>query len=34
VAEYTELLDVVIEEPSGAGLGSLVRVPVVIIDDD
>ena len=34
VAENTELLDVVIEDASGAGLGSLVRVPVVIIDDD
>lgn len=34
VAENTELLDVVIEDASGAGLGSLVRIPVVIIDDD
>jgi serine/threonine protein kinase len=34
VAENTELLDVVIEDASGARLGSLVRVPVVIIDDD
>ena len=34
VAENTELMDVVIEDASGARLGSLVRIPVVIIDDD
>jgi len=34
VAERTELLDVVIEDASGAELGSLTRVPVIVIDDD
>jgi len=34
VAENTELLDLVIEDPSGARLGSVTRVPVIIIDDD
>ena len=34
IAEHTELLDVVIEEPSGARLGSVTRVPVIIVDDD
>src|SRR5688572_11361460 len=34
VAENTELLDLVIEDPSGARLGSVTRVGVIIIDDD
>jgi hypothetical protein len=34
VAEHTELLDLVIEDPRGARLGSVTRVPVIIIDDD
>jgi serine/threonine protein kinase len=34
VAEHTELLDVVIEDVSGARLGSVTRVPVIIVDDD
>ena len=34
VAERTELIDVVIEDASGAELGSLTRVPVIVIDDD
>jgi hypothetical protein len=34
IAEHTELLDVVIEDPSGARLGSVTRVPVIIVDDD
>jgi Calx-beta domain len=34
VAERTELLDVVIEDASGADLDSLTRVPVIIVDDD
>ncbi len=34
VAEHTELLDVVIDDPSGAQLGSVTRVPVIIVDDD
>ena len=34
VAEHTELLDLVIDEPSGADLGSLTSLAVIIIDDD
>jgi hypothetical protein len=34
VAEQTESFDVVIEDASGAELGSLTRVPVIIVDDD
>ena len=34
VAENTELLDVVIEDPRGARLGSVTRVGVIIVDDD
>jgi hypothetical protein len=34
VVEQTELFDVVIEDASGAELGSLTRVPVIIVDDD
>jgi Protein kinase domain/Calx-beta domain len=34
VAEHTELLDVVIDDVSGAQLGSVTRVPVIIVDDD
>ena len=34
VAENTELLDVVIDDASGAGLGASTRASVIIIDDD
>jgi hypothetical protein len=34
VTEQTELFEVVIEGASGAELGSLTRVPVIIVDDD
>jgi len=34
VAENTELLEVVIQDANGAELGSVTRVPVIIIDDD
>jgi hypothetical protein len=34
VAEHIELLEVVIEDASGAELGSVTRVPLIIVDDD
>jgi hypothetical protein len=34
VVEQTELFDVVIQDANGAKLGSLTRVPVIIVDDD
>jgi hypothetical protein len=34
IAEHTELFDVVIEDPSGARLGPVTRVSVIIVDDD
>jgi serine/threonine protein kinase len=34
VAEHIELLEVVTEDASGAELGSVTRVPLIIVDDD
>jgi serine/threonine protein kinase len=34
IAEHTELLDVVLDDTSGAELGSLTRASVIIVDDD
>jgi len=34
VTEHTELLDVVIEDTTGAQKGSITRVPLIIVDDD